>query len=196
MKIAAIAGSLTPLSKTLLTVKETVRHIKQSHSEVDVNLIDLKNYHLDFCDGRDPSEYQGDSKRLIEEVVQADALIVGTPIYRGSIPGALKNVFDLIPNTALRGKVLAFIATGGTYHHYLAIEHQLKPLAGYFKAYTLPGNVYAHNDHFVNKQLADETIKERLHQLGDSVVTVSRKLNGNVIGAEQPVIPRQSLSQT
>ncbi|WP_058305902.1 NADPH-dependent FMN reductase [Gracilibacillus massiliensis] len=196
MKIAAIAGSLTPLSKTLLTVKETVNHIKKSHPEIEVNVIDLKKYQLTFCDGRDPSEYQGDSKRLIEEIVQADALIVGTPIYRGSIPGALKNVFDLIPNTALKGKVLAFIATGGTYHHYLAIEHQLKPLAGYFKAYTLPGNVYAHNEHFENKQLADETIKERLHQLADSVVTFSKQINGNVIGADQPVIPRQSLAQT
>ncbi|QGH33010.1 NAD(P)H-dependent oxidoreductase [Gracilibacillus salitolerans] len=196
MKIAAIAGSLTPLSKTLLTVKEAVGHIRRHHDHVEVNLINLKEYQLDFCDGRDPSEYEGDSKKIIKEIVEADALIVGTPIYRGSIPGALKNVFDLIPNTALKGKVLAFIATGGSYHHFLAIEHQLKPLAGYFKAYTLPGNVYAHNDHFQNKQLTDEGIKQRLHELSDSVVTLSKSLDSKVIGAEQPVIPRQSLAQT
>ncbi|MGP4040009.1 NADPH-dependent FMN reductase [Gracilibacillus sp. D59] len=184
------------MSKTLLTVKEAVDHIRCHHDHVEVNLINLKEYQLDFCDGRDPSEYEGDSKKIINDIVEADALIVGTPIYRGSIPGALKNVFDLIPNTALRGKVLAFIATGGTYHHFLAIEHQLKPLAGYFKAYTLPGNVYAHNDHFKNKQLADEGIKQRLHELGDSVVTLSKSLNSEVIGAEEPEIPRQSLAQT
>lgn len=196
MKVVAISGSLTPLSKTLLTVKEATSHIAENHPDIEVKLIDLKQYQLEFCDGRDPELYEGDTKKIINEIVEADALIIGTPIYRGSISGALKNVFDVIPNHSIRGKAIGFIATGGTYHHYLAIEHQLKPLAGYFKAHTIPGNVYAHNDHFKNKQLVDETIKERLKELANGVIHFSHALNDEVFGAEQPIIPRQSLAQS
>ncbi|MDC3412131.1 NAD(P)H-dependent oxidoreductase [Aquibacillus sp. 3ASR75-11] len=193
MKIVGISGSLTPRSKTFITVEKALNFAEKSEHNVETELINLRDYHLQFCDGRDPSTYEGDTKQLIDKIVEADALIVGSPIYRGSISGALKNVFDLIPNDSLRGKVIGFIATGGTYHHYLAIEHQLKPLAGYFKAHVIPGNVYAHNQHFENKQLVDKEIITRLKELGETVVTFHDRLNREAVGAHQPSIPRKSL---
>jgi len=36
-----------------------------------------------FSDGRDPADYTGASRRAIDDVVAADALLVGTPMYRG-----------------------------------------------------------------------------------------------------------------
>jgi MsuE subfamily FMN reductase len=194
MKLLGISGSLTPLSKTLITVEKALQFAESTTVETD--LINLRDYDLQFCDGRDPATYEGDTKHVIDKIVEADALIVATPIYRGSLTGALKNVFDLIPNDALTGKVIGFIATGGTYHHYLVIEHQLKPLAGYFKAHVVPGNVYAHNSHFENKQLVDEEIIERLKELGESVVNLHFRINREGVGARQPEIPRRSLQDS
>ncbi|WP_257009757.1 NADPH-dependent FMN reductase [Evansella halocellulosilytica] len=114
MKLVGLCGSLTKNSKTLLAVKKAVNDAKQFDSSIESENIHLHNYKLDFCDGRDPSDYEGDTHTVIEKIVEADAYIIGTPVYRESLTGALKNVFDLIPNDSFRGKVIGFIASGGS----------------------------------------------------------------------------------
>ena len=54
-----------------------------------------------FSDGRDFRDYEGDTKRVAEVIMAADALIIGTPVFHASIPATLKNVFDLLPQNAL-----------------------------------------------------------------------------------------------
>ncbi|TFE00121.1 MULTISPECIES: NADPH-dependent FMN reductase [Jeotgalibacillus] len=190
MKILALSGSLSG-SKTYTIIREAAEYAKEKE-DVEVELVNLSELTVQFCDGRDPSKYEGETAWLIRQFIEADSFIIGTPIYRGSLTGALKNVFDLIPNDALKGKVIGFVATGGTYHHYLAIEHQLNPLASYFRAHIVPGGVYAHNDHFTSGVLTDEDIHHRLRKLAHSVVTISQSLKDHQTALEQPVIPRQA----
>src|SRR6059058_3539307 len=88
-----------------------------------------------------PDSYNSDTQRALALVEAADAYLVATPVYRGTYTGALKNFFDLVPNDPkgsdpLRGKVVGLLATGGSDHHYLVLEHQLRPLFGFFGAYT------------------------------------------------------------
>lgn len=191
MKLVGISGSLSlsKRSKTLTAVEKAVGFVRKDPT-VDAEIINLSDYDVQFCDGRDPFLYEGDTKTVIDKIVSADAFIIGTPIYRGSLTGALKNVFDLIPNDSLRGKVIGFVATGGTYHHYLAIEHQLNPIASYFRAHVVPGGVYAHNDHYESGSLTDEAILQRLRTLGESVVSLQRRLSGEAIVTAFPEIPR------
>lgn len=193
MKLLGLSGSLTPRSKTLIAVEKAVAFARVYSSPIDTDIINLRDWDLQFCDGRDPSRYEGDTKKLINAIDEADALIVGTPIYRGSYTGALKNVFDLIPNDGLTGKVVGLIATGGSYHHFLAIEQELKPLIGYFRAHIVPGSVYAHNEHYSEKNLVDPSVMERLRSLGEDVVRLHHQIGKDYVGADGPVIPRKAL---
>ncbi|AQS56715.1 NADPH-dependent FMN reductase [Novibacillus thermophilus] len=195
MRLLGLSGSLTPRSKTYIAVEQALTFAKAYDASVATDLISLRDYKLSFCDGRDPKLYEGDTKQVIQKIENADALIVGTPVYRGSYTGALKNVFDLIPNGALEGKVVGLIATGGTYHHFLAIEHQLKPLFGFFRAHVVPGTVYAHNDHYSDKRLVDPDVIERLRRLGEDVVRLQYAIGGGLAGAEAPPIPRKALKR-
>lgn len=181
MKLLGLSGSLTPRSKTLIAVEETLHAAESLSGHVHTECVNLRDLELEFCDGRDPKLYGGDTGRLIKKIAQADGLIVGTPIYRGSYTGALKNVLDIIPADALKGKVVGLIATGGTYHHFLAIEHQLKPLFGFFQSHIVPEAVYAHDAHFENKVLVDGEIKQRLHELARNVIDLYSKLNQKVV---------------
>ncbi|MGW9019751.1 NADPH-dependent FMN reductase, partial [Priestia megaterium] len=106
----------------------------------------------------------------------ADLYIIGTPIFQGSFTGALKNLFDLVPVDSVRNKVMGFIATGGTYQHYLVIENQLKPIAGYFRAFVAPSYVYVHNDHFEKSEIVDIDVLERISRLADEVITMQKAL--------------------
>ena len=183
MKLLGISGTIIG-AKPRIVVEKVLEKVKMLNPEIEVELLDLKDYNVQFCDGRDPSTYNEDTKKVIEMVSSADFYIIGTPIFQGSLTGALKNLFDLIHPQALRNKVMGFIATGGTYQHYLVIENQLKPIAGYFRAYVAPGFVYAHTDHF-NKQneIVDDEVLKRIVDLAKEVVLMQKGLKDNAIAS-------------
>lgn len=90
--------------------------------------------------------------------MKADAVIVGTPIYRGSYTGAFKNFFDLVPNDALAGKVMGVMATAGSRDHYLAIDHALRPLFSFFQCLIAPHPVYLQEGDFSNGELLPDAL--------------------------------------
>ncbi|TCP24956.1 FMN reductase/FAD reductase [NAD(P)H] [Scopulibacillus darangshiensis] len=176
MKLLGISGTITG-SKTEIVVQEVLKKVKQLHPEVTVEFLNLKNYDLQFCDGRDPAAYTGDTREVIDAISSADFYVIGTPIFQGSMTGALKNLFDLVPVSAMRNKVMGFVATGGTFQHYLVIENQLKPIAGFFRSYVAPSYVYVNDHHFnEKKELTDPDVNTRIAHLAEEVVFMHRAL--------------------
>jgi FMN reductase len=53
-------------------------------------------------------------------------------------------------------------ATGGSERHALIIEHQLRPLFGFFQSLALPVGVYAHDTDFTDYRISDEQLIERI----------------------------------
>lgn len=194
MKLLGISGSLSQNSKTELTIRHALEFAKQADGSIETELIALSEFELVFCDGRNPDDYEGDSRTVIDKITGADAFIVGSPIYRGTYSGALKNLFDLIPNDALKGKVVGIVATGGSDHHFLAIEHQFKPIFGFFNAHVIPGGVYANNSHFSDGKLVAEDILKRLEKLGEETARLAGKLNQDYSGPSQLDIERKPLN--
>ncbi|AIM17042.1 MULTISPECIES: NADPH-dependent FMN reductase [Neobacillus] len=179
MKLVGISGTLIG-AKTGILVKKVLEEVKQNHPEIEVEYLDLMDYDIQFCDGRSLSAYSEDTRTVIEKVSAADFYIIGTPIFQGSITGALKNLFDLIHPNDFRNKVMGFVANGGTYQHYLVIENQLKPIAGFFRAFVAPSYVYANNDHF-NKQneIVDSDLLDRISRLAEEVVHMQKALKAD-----------------
>ena len=177
MKLLGISGTITG-SKTKIVVEYVLAEVKKKHPEIEVELLDMKKYDVQFCDGRNPLEYNEDTKEVINLVSSADFYIIGTPIFQASITGVIiKNLIDLIDPQVFRNKVMGFIATGGTYQHYLVVENQLKPIAGYCRAFVAPGFVYAHNDHFNQQnELIDPEVLKRVENLADEVVYMQKGL--------------------
>jgi FMN reductase len=196
MKLVGLSGSPTAVSKTLLAVEYALACAAELDPAVEVQLINIRDYNVVFCDGRDPSTYEGDTRMIIEAVLGANAMIVGTPMYRGSYTGRLKNVFDILPNDSLRGKPVGLVATAGSDHHYLALEHEMRPLLTFFGAHVLPGSVYATNTDFSETELVDHGVLQRLRQLARSCVELTRCLDeGQALGADPPEIKREFLNQ-
>ncbi|WP_226367731.1 NADPH-dependent FMN reductase [Pseudonocardia sp. ICBG162] len=194
MDLLAISGSPSDPSKTALLLELAVARAA-AHDGVSAELLALRDHDVVFSDGRDPADYTGDTRAVIDRVVAADALVVGTPMYRGSYTGRLKNLFDVLPNDALAGKPVGLVATGGTDHHFLAVEHELKPLVGFFRAWAVPGAVYANNTHFTGGDLTDDGVRERLHDLADAVVAFAQAVPRGAAGPAAPDIPRRSLRE-
>ncbi len=170
MNLLAVSGSRFG-SKTSVVLRRVVAALLQRRPDTVVTWIDLKTFDLPFCDGRPPSEYEGTAAAAIEYTSDADMVLIGSPVFNGSITGALKNWFDLLPPRALRHKAVGLVATGGTFQHYLVIEHQLRPILSYFRAYVAPGHVFAHSDHFDgNGDLCDSDVLARIGELAQEMI--------------------------
>ncbi|MDQ1003272.1 FAD reductase [NAD(P)H] [Neobacillus niacini] len=179
MKLLGISGTIIG-AKTSIVVQKVLEEVKKHHPNVEIELLDLRKYELQFCDGRNPSTYTGDTKKVLDIIQSADFYIIGTPIFQGSLSGPLKNLFDLINPKDIRHKVMGFVATGGTYQHYLVIENQLKPIAGFFRAFVAPGYVYVNNDHFnKDNEIIDQDVLNRISDLAKEVVFMQEALKSS-----------------
>lgn len=179
LKILAINGSLTsPPSRTRVVLDVALAAARAADPSVETEVLELRDWDLEFCDGRAPDQYNRDTRAALALVEAADAYLVATPIYRASYTGALKNFFDLVPNDPngddpLRGKAVGLLATGGSDHHYLVLEHQLRPLFGFFGAQTLARAVYASPKDFNPAKQVEGRLVGELEQLGQELVALA-----------------------
>ncbi len=181
MKLLAISGTIVG-AKTAVVVNTVVEKLRGKSSDVDIDLLDLREYDMQFSDGRPFEKYNKDTQEIITKVLEADFYLIGTPVFNGSIPAPLKNVFDLVPPSALRNKIMGFAANGGTYQHYLMVENQLKPIAGYLRAYTTPSYVYAHTSHFnQNNEIVDEDLLGRIDHLAEELLLMQNAINAGKV---------------
>lgn len=165
MKILLLNGTIVG-KKTRVLLNEINQYIKLLPETHETNIIDLENFDLQFVDGRPSEQYNEDMQRLIKEVEDADAYVIATPIFQGSIPGTLKNVFDAVSPLAMRYKPVSIVANGGTLQHHLVIENQLKPILNYFRCMVTPNYVYTHTNHFSTQgELIDEDVRNRLKEM-------------------------------
>jgi len=52
-------------------------------------------------------------------VAAADVVVVAVPVYKAAYSGLRKVFLDLLPQTALKGKTVLPLGTGGSPHHML-----------------------------------------------------------------------------
>ena len=108
------------------------------------------------------SELSPEALRVVEAVEQADALIAITPVYKGSYSGLFKHLFDFVEPNALLNKPVVIGATGGGHRHALIVEHQLRPLFGFFSALIVPTSIYAADQEFIDGEIADAGVIGRV----------------------------------
>jgi len=109
---------------------------------------------------------------VVNQITSADLLIVGSPTYKGSYTGLFKHFFDMLDPASLAGKPVIALATGGGERHALMVEHQLRPLLGFFQAATLPTAVYACDRDFEDGVLKSSAIQQRVAQVADEAAIV------------------------
>jgi FMN reductase len=119
------------------------------------SLINLAEHRISFADGRPLDAFQDDTGLVVAALVDADAVLFASPVYRGSFTGALKNLLDLTPVNALRSKPVGIVAMGATLHHYLGVDWHLRSVLAWFGALVAPTSVYLESVHFRDGKLAD-----------------------------------------
>lgn len=159
--IIGLSGNLDRPSKTRALIR-TVVATAASQFEATGEIYDLADFGRSLGSARRAGDLDVSARVALEAILTADALVVGSPVYKGSYTGLFKHLIDLVDPLALSGKPVLLTATGGGDRHALVIEHQLRPLFGFFEAQTLPTGLYAADRDFNDGQPASPALMDRL----------------------------------
>lgn len=173
MKLLAIVGSVTPPGRLLSATRWLLDSTLATHQGMDAELIDLAEKRIAFADGRPPEQYHDDTAGVVRSVQTSDGIIIASPVYRGSITGALKNLLDHLPVESLAAKPIGIIAMGATTHHFLGVDWHLRDILAWFGAMTVPTSVYLASADFVAGELS-ESARQDLKDLVDGVIRLTR----------------------
>lgn len=176
LNTVVINGSLHRPSRTRVLLEEVAQRIAHDvalHTQF-IDLVDLVPF-IGTAISKD--NLNPVAKQALQRIENADFLIVGAPVFRGSVPGLFKHLFDLIDMDALAGKPVLLAATGGSALHGLVIDHQLRTLFGFFHALSLPAGIYATSAEIQDGKIVSETLAKRLELVASLAAPV---LNGVV----------------
>lgn len=163
LRIVGVSGSLREPSKTTALVRELIDGVA-ARQEVQTRLIEVATLGPLFAGALRREDLQPEVEDALRAIETADLLIVASPVYRASFTGLFKHLFDFVGQYALIGTPVLLAATGGGERHALILEHQLRPLFGFFQALTLPVGVYASDSDFDGYVLTSEAVKGRIDQ--------------------------------
>lgn len=160
-KIVGLSGSLSRPSRTRILVEAAVTRAALRYRREPL-VIELSAIADSLGRAARLSDLDAGALAAVELMVGADALVLASPVYKGSYGGLFKHLLDLLDPASLAGKPVLIGATGGGPRHALVIEHQMRPLLGFFEAQTLATGVYAADGDFRDGVLVSEILLERL----------------------------------
>jgi FMN reductase len=161
LKLVGFSGSYGRPSKTSALVGH-VAELASARYTLSTSVYDLTDVGDSLGLAKTQADLDEAGAAVMAAVVEADLIVIGSPTYKGSYPGMFKHFIDLIEPEQLRGKPVLITATGGGERHALMVEHQLRPLFGFFMAHTIPTAIYASNRDFTGQEITSPALVERI----------------------------------
>src|SRR5919112_3127351 len=140
LKLLGISGSMTTSSYSLKALEFVLRDSKNFHG-AEIGIFDLKKNKLPFYDPKldeDPlitSLEKENIKKAKSMVHWADAIILTTPDYHGSMSGVLKNFLDYFWKE-FTGKTFGYICT--SYEKGLTVMEQMRTVVRQCYGWSMP----------------------------------------------------------
>lgn len=181
-RLLMVVGAATPPGRLAAAIAAAEEAVRSNAEDIEVDVMNLSELPIDTCDGRPLDGYGVETRQAVDRITAAAAVLIAAPVYRASFPGVLKNLLDIVPVEALQGKPVGVVAMGGSAHHYLAVDTQLRPVLGWFGALVAPTGVYLTGADFRDGQLTSESGRKDLVALADSLLTLLRRLDPALLG--------------
>jgi FMN reductase len=171
IQVVGICGSIRKGSHTRIALQLALEGAREAGAQI--RLIDLCDYQLIFCDGKDDeSEYPDDVFRLREEVAAAQGILLATPDYHGGYSGVLKNALDLMGGAQFKGKVTGLLGVSGGSMGAIGALNGLREVCRSLHAWVVPEQAVipeAWDAFDESGVLKDAGLEERLKEVGRQV---------------------------
>lgn len=173
VRLVVVTGGASAQSRSRI-LGDAIAARVQSHLATDRVDVEIGVLVPEFGTVQQRRDVPARVEQALRRIEQADLLVAVTPVYKGSYTGHFKHLFDLVDPDALVGTPVALGAAGGGERHALMVEHQLRPLFGFFRAQTLPTAVYASEAGFDGFAIGSEALLARIEALAAEAVNLAR----------------------
>jgi FMN reductase len=184
LKVVGIGGTLRENSTSLGALRRSLAAAEEAGAEVEK--LDLKELRLPMYEpGKPLDEYGESARRLIEAMREADALLVSTAAYHGTLAGVTKNALDFVQFLSneepayLDGKAVGLISTAGGEQAAANANAAMVNVVHSLRGIVAPLMVgvtkaWQHTDD--GGDITDDNYGRRLDSLGELVVDLAEKI--------------------
>ncbi|MGB0855849.1 MAG: NADPH-dependent FMN reductase [Nitrosopumilus sp.] len=176
MKVVIISGSPRKKANTQIIMKYVYDYAKSKNT--DTKLINLSEGKIECFRGPD-EEYNEETKKAANDLMDADVWIIGSPIYNSFFSSALKNLFEYVNYKKTSGKVagMAILAAGNI--GFIDVQTLITQLLSYFRIITNPKAVFLTTESISEDIISDDDAKNRLNIMIDETLELASKLQQN-----------------
>ena len=169
-RVVAICGSLGEKSTTRFALETALVGVEEAGGTGE--LLDLREFDLPMFDPSDRSA--GDVPELKRRVREADAVLLGTPMYHGSYSSPLKTALDYCGFDEFEDKTVGLLAVAGGRFPVTAMDH-LRSVCRSLDAWVLPYEAAVPSSHsaVMNGAFTDAELEARVVALGRQIVRYS-----------------------
>lgn len=175
MKILGVCGSTHQDSHSLVLLQEILTPLQTADAEIEI--LDLVKTPLPLF--RVDKHYEPTDVAFIQQVrqrcQQANAFILVSPEYHGSMTGWMKNFLDFHYHE-FAGKLFAVAAATGGSQGISCLTH-MRATIQYCHGWTLPYQAAASQHDFTDGALTNAKIQDRLHKMGRDLLVYGQLLN-------------------
>ncbi|MBV9685895.1 MAG: NAD(P)H-dependent oxidoreductase [Alphaproteobacteria bacterium] len=182
LKLLMVVGAAAPPGRLAAAIETAAETAQTVGGDVAVDILNLAETAIDVCDGRPLDSYREATRQAVTRISAAAAVLIGAPVYRASYPGVLKNLLDILPVEGLQNKPVGIVAMGGSTHHYLAVDTQLRQVLAWFGALVAPTSVYVTSNDFRDGKLVSEPARKDIAALTSTLVMLARRLDPATLG--------------
>jgi FMN reductase len=181
MKVTILSCSLDPSSKSrILAEASRAWLVEKGHN---VSLLDLRELPLPDFDNATVFRHPNYTV-LRNTVLEADSVIIASPVYNWSLSSTLKKVIEATgchdPGSGITSawfdKIVTFLCAGGVYHSYMAYAPVANSLMMDFKCIINPHVVYAVGGDFDSENTIEPKIVARLDKVMRVMVELTERL--------------------
>lgn len=197
-KILAFAGSLREKSYNKRVLKVAVEGAKKAGA--DVTYVDLKDYPMPIynADLQETQGFPAIATAFQKLLLEHDGIMIASPEYNASLPGALKNVIDwtsrangdLKTGECFKGKIAAIMtASPGAFGGIRCLAH-LRDVLTILLVNTLPSEIAVAKVGGMfdgdSDEMSNDTMRGVLEELGKSMVDTLKKTHGEIEVVAEP----------
>ena len=181
--VLGVAGSTRQGSYSTQALKIALEHAKKHGAEV--RLLDLNKMVLPLYDPSAPMSKE--VEYAAEAVAWADAFILASPDYHGSISGALKNFLDHFYEE-FAGKVFGYIVA--SHEKGLTVMDQMRTAVRQCYGWSMPYGVSINGPQdFTSRELVNSKLSSRLRMMARDLVVYGRLVRDQFVrdlGSSEP----------
>ena len=181
--VLGVAGSIRQGSYSTRSLKIALEYAKKQGAEV--RLLDLNTVVLPLYDPSAPASKE--VEHTTEAIAWADAVILASPDYHGSISGALKNFLDYFYEE-FAGKVFGYIVA--SHEKGLTVMEQMRTAIRQCYGWSMPYGVSINGPQdFTGDEIRNTRLSNRLRMMARDLVVYGRLLRDQFVrdfGSTEP----------